>query len=98
MADRIKEKRDLGETMVVAHAVVAAEEGAAVIVLMDEGAGSLVATSETRRLDRLRAQGRSVGSISLVSTLTVLERAAGGEHLPDKAAMLHSRQRQRSTR
>jgi hypothetical protein len=87
MADRIKEKKDLGETMVVAHAVVAAEAGAPVTVLIDEGAGSLVATSEMRRLDRLRTQGRSVGSLSLVNTLTVLERAAGGEHLADRAAM-----------
>ncbi len=87
MADRIKEKKDLGETMVVAHAVVAAEAGAPVTVLIDEGAGSLAATSEMRRLDRLRTQGRSVGSLSLVNTLTVLERAAGGEHLADRAAM-----------
>ena len=87
MADQKKEKKDLGETTVVAHTVVAAEAGAEVAVLIDEGAGSLVASSEKRRLDRLRAQGCSVGSISLVSTLTVLERAAGREHLPDRAAM-----------
>ncbi|MHB1498057.1 MAG: hypothetical protein ACYCXN_09115 [Acidimicrobiales bacterium] len=64
--------------MVVAHAVVAAERGAVVTVLIDEGAGSLLATSEKHRLDRLRAHVPSVGSISLVSTLTVLERAAAG--------------------
>ena len=95
MADRIKEKQDLGETMVVSHAVVAAEAGADVIVLIDEGTGSLVATSEKQRLDRLRAQGRSVGSINLVSTLIILERAAGGEHLPDRAAMREVYERMR---
>ena len=35
----------------------------------------------------MRTAGREVGGIRLISTLTVLERAAGGEHLPDKAAM-----------
>jgi hypothetical protein len=28
-----------------------------------------------------------VGSIKLASTLTVLRRAAGGQHIPDKATM-----------
>jgi predicted RecB family endonuclease len=39
MADQKKEKKDLGETTVVAHTVVAAEAGAEVAVLIDEGAG-----------------------------------------------------------
>ncbi|EFC83284.1 hypothetical protein [Parafrankia sp. EUN1f] len=93
--ERMKDGRDLGETMVVAHAVVAAETGAMVTVLIDDGAGAAVATAERRRLERLRMRGRSVGGLRLVSTLTVLERAAGGEHLPDRAAMrsLYSRLR-----
>ncbi|MCK9904373.1 hypothetical protein MXD63_30545 [Frankia sp. Cpl3] len=73
--------------MVVAHAVVAAETGAMVTVLIDDGAGAAIATAERRRLERLRMQGRPVGGLRLVSTLTVLERAAGREHLPDLAAM-----------
>ncbi|OHV46590.1 hypothetical protein BBK14_01710 [Parafrankia soli] len=87
MHERMKESRDLGETMVVAHAVVAAETGAMVTVLIDDGAGAAIATTERRRLERLRTQGRPVGGLRLVSTLTVLERAAGREHLPDRAAM-----------
>jgi hypothetical protein len=87
MAERLKQAADLGETMVIAHAVVFAESGDDVIILIDDGEGARIATSEVVRLDRLRAQGRSVGSLKLVSTLTVLERAARTEHIPDRAAM-----------
>jgi hypothetical protein len=73
--------------MVIAHAVVAAESGQAVTVLIDEGAAAEIATSEIRRLRRLSSSGQSVESITLASTLTVLERAAGTKHLPDRAAM-----------
>jgi hypothetical protein len=64
-------------------------------VLIDDGSGARIATSEMSRLQRLRAQGRAVGSIRLVSTLTVLERAAGGKHIPDKATMRDIYQRLR---
>lgn len=87
MEERLKHPKDLGETMVIAHAVVAAEAGETVTVLIDDGAGARTATSEINRLRRLQASGRVVGSIRLVSTLTVLERAAGGQHVPDKTAM-----------
>lgn len=73
--------------MVIAHAVVAAERGDAVTVLIDDGQGARLATAEINRLRRIRAGGRDVGSIRLISTLTVLERAAGGQYIPDKAAM-----------
>lgn len=71
----------------IAHAVVEAESGGAVTVLIDDGAGARIATSEARRLQRLRSNGREVGSIRLISTVTVLQRAAGGKHIPDKATM-----------
>ncbi len=87
MAHRSNQPKDLGELMVISHAVVAAEAGDSVTVLIDDGQGARIAASEIHRLDLLRAQGHAVGSISLVSTLTVLERAAGGEHIPDKAMM-----------
>ena len=87
MEDRMTESQDLGETMVIAHAVVAAEAGGTVTVLIDDGQGARQATREINRLRRMRTAGREVGGIRLISTLTVLERAAGGEHLPDKAAM-----------
>ena len=87
MNERLGQSKDLGETMVTAHAVVAAEAGAHVFVLIDDGSGARTAALEGRRLDRLRAGGRSVGSIRLISTLTVLERAAKTPHIPDKAEM-----------
>ena len=89
MEQRLRTSKDLGETMVIAHAVAAAEAeaDAVVTVLIDDGPGARIATSEIRRLERLRADGRAVGSISLINTLTVLERAAHTEHIPDKATM-----------
>lgn len=85
--ERLKRPKDLGETMVIAHAVVAAEAGDDVTVLIDDGPGANVATLEINRLQRLRTSGRAVGTVLIVNTLTVLERAAGKEYLPDKAAM-----------
>jgi hypothetical protein len=89
MQERLRHPKDLGEIMVIAHAVVAAQAGDTVTVLIDDGSGARIATSEISRLQRLRSQGHAVGSIRLVSTLTVLERAAGGQHIPDKATMRH---------
>lgn len=96
MSDRQVHSKDLGEIMVIAHAVVAAEAGETVTVLIDDGQGARQATSEIRRLRRIRAGGRDVGSIRLVSTLKVLERAAGGQYIPDKSAMrdIYTRLRQ----
>ncbi|WP_007024237.1 PIN domain-containing protein [Saccharomonospora iraqiensis] len=87
MAQRMAHPEDLGEIMVLAHAVVTAEAGESVHVLIDDGAGARAAAAEINRLDRLRVDGHTVGSIKLVDTLTVLKRAAGGEHVPDKAVM-----------
>lgn len=87
LEERLQHRKDLGETMVIAHAVVAAEAGEAVTILIDDGPGARTATAEINRLQRLQAIGRTVGSIKLVSTLTVLELAAGGQHIPDKPAM-----------
>lgn len=84
---RLKQPKDLGETMVIAHAVVAAESGGTVTVLIDDGPGARIATSEINRLRRLRSRDHAVGSIRLASTLTVLERAALKQHVPDKNTM-----------
>lgn len=92
---RVRSSKDLGETMVIAHATVAAEAGEHVIVLIDEGGGCIAAAKEATRLQRLRNAGRPVGSINLVHAVTVLECAAGSPHLPDRDAMwdLYSRLR-----
>jgi hypothetical protein len=50
MAQRLRHPKDLGETMVIAHAVVAAEIGETVTVLIDDGQGARIATSEINRL------------------------------------------------
>ncbi len=96
MAERLKRSKDLGETMVIAHAVVAAEAGADVIVLIDDGLGAETATREIRRLTRMRANNNAIGSIRLASTLTVLEKAVGTRYIPDKAKMRDIYQRLRS--
>lgn len=87
MQQRLRHSKDLGETMVIAHAVVAAEAGYDVRVLLDDGGGARVATSEIRRLRRRQASDPTVGTISLVSTLTILKRAAGKQYLPGKDTM-----------
>lgn len=87
MDERLKQSKDLGETMVIAHAVVAAESGADVIVLIDDGSGAETATRELHRLRRLHTNSAVVGSITLVSTVTVLAKAAGTEHIQDRAEM-----------
>lgn len=86
-ARRMHSSKDLGETMVIAHAAVTAEAGEDVVILIDDGDGVDRAAKEAKRLQRLRNMGRSVGSIQLIHTATVLEVAAGGEHLLDRAAM-----------
>ncbi|GLY99491.1 hypothetical protein [Actinoplanes sp. NBRC 103695] len=96
MAERLRQSKDLGETMVIAHAVVAADAGADVIVLIDDGLGAQTATGEIRRLDRRRTTGSAIGSIRLASTLTVLEKAAGTAHVADTAQMREIYQRLRN--
>lgn len=87
MALRMKESRDLGEIMVIAHAAVAADRGVPVVVLIDDGRGRDLASLEAARLQRLLRQGRKVGTFSLMSTEDVLIRAAGRRYLPDQKAM-----------
>lgn len=87
MVERLKRSQDLGETMVIAHAVVAAEAGDDVTVLIDERDGATIATMEADRLKRHQKQGRTVGAIRVASTRTVLAKAAGGQYLPDKESM-----------
>lgn len=73
--------------MVIAHALVAAHRGHNVIVLIDDGEGRQLAASVQKRLELLRNTGANVGSIGLISTLTVLEKAAGEDYLPSRQDM-----------
>ncbi|MBE3001348.1 hypothetical protein IDM40_22025 [Nocardiopsis sp. HNM0947] len=87
MEERVKRRKDLGETMVIAHAAVAAETGDAVTVLIDDGEGARIAASESRRLERLRESGRAVGSIHLVDTETVLRTAVARGFIADRSEL-----------
>jgi hypothetical protein len=87
MAERLKQQKDLGEILVLAHAAVYAEGGADVVVLIDDGGGAALAAIEATRLHRLRSYGRPVGTLSLLNTSLVLERGAGRKYLPDRSAM-----------
>lgn len=73
--------------MVIAHAVVAAEAGDNVTVLIDDQGGKNLAAFEANRLLRLRQAGYPVGRLSIITTMTVLKNAAGNEHIPNRAAM-----------
>ena len=85
--ERKRSAKDLGETMVVAHAAVKAEAGQSVIVIIDDGQGALLAQAEKNRLNRLRVRGQTVGTITITNTVSILGRAAGTSHVPDRAAM-----------
>lgn len=87
LEQRTRISKDLGEIMVIAHAVVAAETGDDITVLIDDRGGRDIAARQAQRLNRMREQGRTVGRLSILGTPTVLERAAGGPYLPDRSAM-----------
>lgn len=67
--------------------VTFAQQGHDVIVLIDDGYGRKLAASEQHRLVRLTEENRAIGSLRLISTVTVLERAAGGEFLQTRAEL-----------
>lgn len=88
MTQRMRASKDLGELMVIAHALVAAQAGERVLVLIDDGAGRQLAAAQRSRLNRLKAAGNtSLGSIALISTVTVLKIAAQHALVTDRGEM-----------
>lgn len=87
LAQRKRQAKDLGEVMVVTHAVAIAETGQNVQVIIDDGDGVALANAQRQRLDRLRRGGQPVGGLAVFNTHTILEQAAGAKEIPDKAAM-----------
>lgn len=88
LAERKSRASDLGELMVIAHAVTEAEHrGAVVTVVIDDQAGATLATAEAQRLNRLHAQGRPVGTLLLVNTIA---------DRPDSTALGRSMEQQRN--
>lgn len=87
MDERLRTRRDLGETMVIAHAVVAAQKGQEVWILIDEIRGTRVAFAEKRRLERLRLSDPSVGALKIISTEQVLEVAVSRGLIENRGSM-----------
>jgi hypothetical protein len=83
MSERMRQQKDLGELLVIAHAAVRAEAGEDVAVLIQERHGTAMAYNEARRIKNLGGTGR----LRVWNTQTILLRAAGSAHLPDKATM-----------
>ena len=87
MADRITDGRDLGELMVIAHAVVIAEGGTDAFVFIEDGGGARIARRQSSLLERRRKAGEPVGALKLINTQTVLKRAVIGGLIKDRAEM-----------
>ena len=87
MTQRLRTRRDLGETMVIAHAVAAAQKGQEVWILIDEIRGTQVASAEKRRLERLRHGDSSVGALKIMSTEQVLEAAVSRGLMENRGSM-----------
>lgn len=87
LSQRARQGQDLGELMVIAHAVVAAQDGAAVVVIIDEEAGTRTAHAERRRLERLQAAGHLVGTLQVIGTRDILKLSTRTVHIPDRGEM-----------
>ncbi|MBY8856365.1 hypothetical protein K7711_07750 [Nocardia sp. CA2R105] len=88
LAERKSRASDLGELMVIAHAVTEAEHrGTVVTVVIDDQAGATLATAEAQRLNRLRAQGRPVGTLLLVNTIGILQKGVIDGHIQNRSQM-----------
>lgn len=86
--ERLSERADLGETMAISHAVMMAEQGLDIYVLIDDQGGRTMAQTQASRLARSRMHtGAQYGSIRLLSTEAVLRRAAGTRYIPGKKEM-----------
>lgn len=86
LPQRLQQAKDLGELMVIAHAVVQAEQGRHVTMLIDDGDGHTLAALETARLERLRRSRPNLGTLRITSTVGILLAARGSAHLPDRAS------------
>lgn len=87
LSQRKRSPKDLGETMVVTHAFAQAVAGKSVVVLIDDRAGQQMVARAARQLERLRIKTPEVGTISYITTVSVLRAAIGSEHIPDRDAM-----------
>lgn len=87
LAPRLRAAKDLGETMVIVHAVALANAGQDVDVIIDDREGRALANVQRARLDRIRAKGQEIGHLALRGTEDILSAAARSQEIPDKVAM-----------
>jgi hypothetical protein len=95
MAQVRKMARDLGETMVVIHAMKEALAGGDPRVVIDDRAGAELATAAQDTLARLRAEGQNVGTITLWGTTSILRQGVRIGAIRDKNEMRSIYQRLR---
>jgi hypothetical protein len=84
MTERLTQRKDLGEIMVIAHASVLADAGHPVTILIEERDGTALARKEAARFTRMPP---SRGRIQVLNTEQVLLRAIDSPEIPDKATM-----------
>lgn len=92
LVQRLETNQDLGELMVISHAVILGELGEDVVVVIQEGNGTRLARMEASRLGRRAAQatdGVMPGSIEVWSVDHILRVATlqGCPEIPNQAAM-----------
>lgn len=83
--DRIHNQQDLGEVMVVSHALVQARAGLHVTVLIDDGDGQRLAANAARIINSEREDSPTAGSITVISTIDVLTIACENAQISTKA-------------
>lgn len=87
LAQRMTNSKNLGEILVLSHAVRIATEGASVTVVIDEIDGRNLAIKQAQRLQRLKARGQPVGGIRLLGTHAILLKCARTPQIPDRSTM-----------
>ena len=75
-AEALGMHRDLGEFTVLPHAIVQAQNGDDVTVIIDEKRGQQMALVENKRFSIAKMKGEKVGTIRLETTVSILQKAA----------------------
>lgn len=92
LEDRLRRPKDLGEAMVVIHAVAFAMQGDDVTVVIDDGDGRRLAATQGRRMERLSAiqvakSASPYGRVTLMSTVGIIASAVRAGVISDKGQM-----------
>lgn len=79
--------KDLGETYVVVHATEQALDGHQVFVIIDDEGGRILTTRAQNYLHAQRQVHSGVGSIGLITTVSILRGQSRTPRIPDKPTM-----------